>query len=155
MMLNIKNLHTYYGNLHALKGVSLQVNAGEIVALIGANGAGKSTLVNSICSLVRPQKGEIEFEGEYIQNLPAEEIVRKGIALVPEGRQIFFTLSVEANLEMGAFIHRRKSAQIRADMAQMFERFPILKERARQLAGTLSGGQQQMVAISRAPDVPS
>ncbi len=150
MMLNIKNLHTYYGNLHALKGVSLQVHAGEIVALIGANGAGKSTLVNSICSLVRPQKGEIEFEGEYIQNLPAEEIVRKGIALVPEGRQIFFTLSVEANLEMGAFIHRGKSAQIRADMAQMFERFPILKERARKLAGTLSGGQQQMVAISRA-----
>ncbi len=149
-MLKISNLHTYYGNIPALKDVSLHVNAGEIVALIGANGAGKSTLVNTICSLVRLKMGEIKFEGECIQRLPAEEIVRQGIALVPEGRQIFSTLSVEANLQMGAFIRRRKGREVREDMGRMFERFPILKERSRQLAGTLSGGQQQMLAISRA-----
>jgi branched-chain amino acid transport system ATP-binding protein len=149
-MLTVKSVHTYYGNIHALKGVSLHVRPGEMVALIGANGAGKSTLVNTICGLVKPRKGKIEFQGAEIAALPAEEIVQKGIALVPEGRQIFSTLTVEANLEMGAFIHRRKVKQIREDMTLMFERFPVLKQRRNQLAGTLSGGEQQMLAISRA-----
>jgi branched-chain amino acid transport system ATP-binding protein len=121
-----------------------------MVALIGANGAGKSTLVNSICGMVRPKKGAIELKGEAIDGLAPEEIVRRGIALVPEGRQIFSTLSVEANLEMGGFIHRGNREQLREDMARMVERFPILHQRRTQLAGTLSGGEQQMLAISRA-----
>jgi len=149
-MLTVASIHTYYANIHALKGVSLHVRAGEMVALIGANGAGKSTLVNTICGLVKPRKGKIEFEGADIEGLPAEEIVRRGIALVPEGRQIFSTLSVEANLEMGGFVHRRNGRQLREDMDLMYRRFPILKQRWRQLAGTLSGGEQQMLAISRA-----
>jgi branched-chain amino acid transport system ATP-binding protein len=149
-MLKIKSLHTYYGNIHALKGVSLHVRAGEMVALIGANGAGKTTLLNTICGLVRANKGSVEFEGTNITSLPAEEIVQKGIALVPEGRQIFSTLTVEANLQMGGFIHRRRREQLDEDMRKFLERFPILAERRRQLAGTLSGGEQQMLAISRA-----
>ncbi|MEN6485770.1 MAG: ABC transporter ATP-binding protein [Syntrophobacteraceae bacterium] len=149
-MLTVKSIHTYYGNIHALKGVSLHIRAGEMVALIGANGAGKSTLVNTICGMVKPQKGRIEFEGAPIEGLSPEEIVRRGIALVPEGRQIFSTLSVETNLEMGGFLHRRDAAGLREDMERMYERFPILKQRSRQLAGTLSGGEQQMLAISRA-----
>lgn len=149
-MLTLKSIHTYYGSIHALKGVSLHVRAGEIVTLIGANGAGKSTLVNTICGLVKPQKGSIEFLGRPIQSMAPENIVRHGIALVPEGRQIFSTLSVQANLEMGAFLHRRNSKQVREDMDQMFTRFPILRQRSQQLAGTLSGGEQQMLAISRA-----
>jgi branched-chain amino acid transport system ATP-binding protein len=149
-MLKIKSLHTYYGNIHALKGVSVHVRAGEMVALIGANGAGKTTLLNSICGLVRANKGSVEFEGANITSLPAEVIVQKGIALVPEGRQIFSTLTVEANLQMGGFIHRRHREQIDEDMRKFLERFPILAERRNQLAGTLSGGEQQMLAISRA-----
>lgn len=149
-MLTVKSVHTYYGNIHALKGVSLHVRAGEIVALIGANGAGKSTLVNTICGMVKPQKGVIEFKGAPIGGVAPEEIVRRGIALVPEGRQIFSTLSVEANLEMGGFIHRRNARQVREDMELMLERFPILRQRSHQFAGTLSGGEQQMLAISRA-----
>jgi branched-chain amino acid transport system ATP-binding protein len=149
-MLTVKSVHTYYGNIHALKGVSLHVRAGEMVALIGANGAGKSTLVNTICGLTKPRKGKIELQGAEIHGIPAEEIVQKGIALVPEGRQIFSTLTVEANLEMGAFIHRRKAKRVRDDIGLMFDRFPILKQRRNQLAGTLSGGEQQMLAISRA-----
>jgi branched-chain amino acid transport system ATP-binding protein len=149
-MLTIKSVHTYYGNIHALKGVSLHVHQGEMVALIGANGAGKSTLVNTICGMVKPQKGAITLEDAPIGGLAPEEIVKKGIALVPEGRQIFSTLSVEANLEMGGFIHRANREQVREDMAMMLRRFPILAQRSRQLAGTLSGGEQQMLAISRA-----
>lgn len=149
-MLTVKSVHTYYGNIHALKGVSLHVRSGEMVALIGANGAGKSTLVNTICGLIRPSKGKIEFHGEAIEALEPEEIVRRGIALVPEGRQIFSTLTVETNLEMGAFIHRGNPQQVREDMTHTYGRFPILKERSQQLAGTLSGGEQQMLAISRA-----
>jgi len=149
-MLTVKSVHTYYGSIHALKGVSLHVRPGEMVALIGANGAGKSTLVNPICGLLKPGKGKIEFQGEAIDGLPPEDIVRKGIALVPEGRQVFATLTVEANLEMGGFIHRRNGHQVREDMERMYGRFPILRERSRQLAGTLSGGEQQMLAISRA-----
>lgn len=149
-MLIIKSVHTYYGNIHALKGVSLHVSQGEIVALIGANGAGKSTLVSTVCGLMAPQKGLIELSGEAIQGLAPEDIVRRGIALVPEGRQIFATLSVKANLEMGAFIHRHSRRQVQEDMDRLLDRFPILRQRSTQLAGTLSGGEQQMLAISRA-----
>lgn len=149
-MLTVKSVHTHYGSIHALKGVSLHVRTGEMVALIGANGAGKSTLVNTICGLIKPSKGKIEFLGYSIGGLAPEDIVHRGIALVPEGRQIFSTLTVEANLEMGAFIHRRNGLRILEDMEQMYGRFPILRERCRQLAGTLSGGEQQMLAISRA-----
>ncbi len=149
-MLTVKSVHTYYGNIHALKGVSLHVRSGEIVTLIGANGAGKSTLVNTICGMVRPRKGSVELDGVAITALPAEEIVRKGIALVPEGRQIFSTLSVADNLVMGGFLHRRDNRQVSGDMEHMYRRFPILEQRKHQLAGTLSGGEQQMLAISRA-----
>ncbi len=149
-MLTVKSVHTYYGNIHALKGVSLHVGKGELVTLIGANGAGKSTLVNTICGLIQPRKGMIEFQGKPIQSLPPESIVPMGMALVPEGRQIFATLTVESNLQMGGYIHRRKREQIQEDMARMLDRFPILNQRRQQLAGTLSGGEQQMLAISRA-----
>lgn len=149
-MLTIKSIHTYYGNIHALKGVSLHVSRGEIVTLVGANGAGKSTLVNTVCGMVQPARGRIEFNGAPIDGLAPESIVRKGIALVPEGRQIFATMTVEANLLMGGFIHRNNPDQLREDMERLYDRFPILKQRNRQLAGTLSGGEQQMLAISRA-----
>jgi len=149
-MLNVKSVHTYYGSIHALKGVSLHVRPGETVALIGANGAGKSTLVNTICGLVKSQRGTVEFQGKAISAMSPEDIVREGIALVPEGRQIFSTLTVEANLQMGGFIHRRNGQQMLEDIELMYERFPILRQRNHQLAGTLSGGEQQMLAISRA-----
>jgi branched-chain amino acid transport system ATP-binding protein len=149
-MLIVKSIHTYYGNIHALKGVSLHVRQGEIVTLVGANGAGKSTLVNTICGMAKPARGRIELNGNQIDGLAPEQIVRKGIALVPEGRQIFSTMSVEANLLMGGFVHREDSGQLREDMERFYERFPILRQRSRQLAGTLSGGEQQMLAISRA-----
>jgi len=149
-MLNVKSVHTYYGSIHALKGVSLHVRSGETVALIGANGAGKSTLVNTICGLVKSQRGAVEFQGKAINAMSPEDIVREGIALVPEGRQIFSTLTVEANLQMGGFIHRRNGRQVGEDMERTYERFPILRQRSHQLAGTLSGGEQQMLAISRA-----
>jgi branched-chain amino acid transport system ATP-binding protein len=149
-MLTVKSVHTYYGNIHALKGVSLHVQRGEIVTLVGANGAGKSTLVNTICGMAKPSRGQIEFNGSPIEGLAPESIVRKGISLVPEGRQIFSTMSVEANLLMGGFIHRQDSGQLREDMERFYDRFPILRQRKAQLAGTLSGGEQQMLAISRA-----
>jgi branched-chain amino acid transport system ATP-binding protein len=149
-MLTVKSIHTYYGNIHALKGVSLHVRRGEIVTLVGANGAGKSTLVNTICGMARPSRGQIEFNESQIDGLAPESIVRKGIALVPEGRQIFSTMSVEANLLMGGFVHRKNSRQLQEDMERFYDRFPILRQRKGQLAGTLSGGEQQMLAISRA-----
>ena len=149
-MLRAKSVHTYYGNIHALKGVSLHVRKGEIVTLVGANGAGKSTLVNTICGMAKPSRGQIEFKGQAIGGLAPESIVRKGIALVPEGRQIFSAMTVEANLLMGGFIHRNNREQLNEDMGRLYERFPILKTRKNQLAGTLSGGEQQMLAISRA-----
>ncbi len=149
-MLTVKSVHTYYGNIHALKGVSLHVRKGEAVTLVGANGAGKSTLVNTICGIARPSRGSIEFLGRQIGGLAPENIVRQGIALAPEGRQIFSAMTVEANLLMGGFIHRKDPEQLRKDMDRLYNRFPILKARRRQLAGTLSGGEQQMLAISRA-----
>ncbi len=147
-MLEIKNLHVYYGAIHALKGIDFHLNEGEIVALIGANGAGKSTTLNSISGLQRARSGEIIFQGENLSQTPPQLIVRKGIIQVPEGRKIFAPLTVMENLEMGAFTSNDKN-QFRLDLDAVFKRFPRLKERIKQLGGTLSGGEQQMLAIAR------
>lgn len=151
-MLQIKNLHVYYDQIQALAGVTLDVHAGEIVALLGANGAGKTTLLHTISGLIQPREGSIHYEGKDITGQQAEKIVSLGIGHVPEHRQIFGTLTVKENLILGAFHHYRKTGkkQVEADIEQMYELFPILKERETQLAGTLSGGQQQMLAIARA-----
>jgi branched-chain amino acid transport system ATP-binding protein len=148
-ILRVRDLHTYYGNIHALQGVSLAVRRGEIVTLIGSNGAGKSTLLNTICGLLRPRGGEVLFNGERIERLSPHKIVAAGISQVPEGRKIFSRLTVMENLEMGAFL-RREPGWIKEDMAGLFALFPRLKERRLQVAGTLSGGEQQMLAIGRA-----
>lgn len=148
-MLQVRDLNVYYGVIHALKGVSLHVEQGEIVTLIGANGAGKTTLLRTISGLITPQSGQIEFEGQSIAKTPARAIVQKGVSQVPEGRRVFATMSVEENLEMGAFL-RKDKAGIREDLEMVYTRFPRLKERRKQLAGTLSGGEQQMLAIGRA-----
>ncbi len=148
-MLELRNIQTYYGNIQALKNVSLTINEGEIVTLIGANGAGKSTTLMSISGVTPPSHGEILFRGQPIQRLSAEAIVTLGICQVPEGRHIFPQMSVLENLEMGAFLRHDKAA-IKADIEHAFERFPILGKRRHQAGGTLSGGEQQMLAISRA-----
>ncbi len=148
-MLELRRIQTYYGNIQALKSVSLTINEGEIVTLIGANGAGKSTTLMSICGINPPRQGEILFRGQPIQDLSAEAIVTLGICQVPEGRHIFPQMSVMENLEMGAYL-RKDKAGIKADMDQAFARFPILEKRRHQAGGTLSGGEQQMLAISRA-----
>jgi branched-chain amino acid transport system ATP-binding protein len=147
-LLEISNLHVYYGAIHALKGVELHVDPEEIVTLIGANGAGKSTVLRAISGLTRPRTGTIRFAGEDITRLPADQIVRRGLCHVPEGRRVFANLSVMENLEMGAFT--RRDAEIRQDLDQVLTTFPRLRERAHQPAGTLSGGEQQMLAIGRA-----
>ena len=148
-MLEVNDIHTYYGNIHALQGVSLTVDEGEIVTLIGANGAGKSTTLNTICGTLHPRSGTILLEGEEIHTMPAHEIVGKGVSQAPEGRRVFDRLTVQENLEMGAFL-REDGDGIRQDMERAFTLFPRLKERRRQLGGTLSGGEQQMLAIGRA-----
>jgi branched-chain amino acid transport system ATP-binding protein len=148
-ILRARDLHTYYGNIHALQGASLAVCHGEIVTLIGSNGAGKSTLLNTICGLVRPREGEVLFNGEHLERLPPHKIVSAGISQVPEGRKIFSRLTVIENLEMGAYL-RKHSAGVKKDMEALFALFPRLKERCLQIAGTLSGGEQQMLAIGRA-----
>jgi branched-chain amino acid transport system ATP-binding protein len=148
-MLELKNIHTFYGNIHALKGITLVVEQGEIVTLIGANGAGKSTTLNTISGLLKPREGEIQMEGEVISGLPPHTIVARGISQAPEGRKIFSRLTVRENLEMGAFT-RQDKAGIQADMEHVFAVFPRLKERSKQVGGTLSGGEQQMLAIGRA-----
>ena len=148
-MLKIDNIHVYYGAIHALKGVSLEVKAGEIVTLIGANGAGKSTTLRTVSGLLAPKSGGISFLGENIAGMPAHEIVKHGISQVPEGRRIFAEMSVQENLELGAFTRSDKDG-IAADMEMVFTRFPRLKERIAQQAGTLSGGEQQMLAMGRA-----
>jgi branched-chain amino acid transport system ATP-binding protein len=148
-MLELRNISTYYGNIQALKNVSLTINAGEIVTLIGANGAGKSTTLMSISGVNPPRSGEILFRGTPIQQLSAEKIVNLGICQVPEGRHIFPQMSVAENLEMGAFLRRDKEG-IKADTEMVYELFPILERRRHQAGGTLSGGEQQMLAISRA-----
>lgn len=148
-MLTINAINVFYGAIHAIKGVSLEVNEGEIVTLIGANGAGKSTILRTISGLLKPKTGSIQFEGQEIAGMPAHEIVKTGISQVPEGRRIFAEMSVLENLELGAFTRKDKDG-IKADMELVFERFPRLKERIGQLAGTLSGGEQQMLAMGRA-----
>ena len=148
-MLTLKSIHSYYGSLHVLKGVSLHVRPGEIVALLGANGAGKTTTLKTISGLLKPRKGVVEFLGEDISRLGADHIVQRGIAHVPEGRRVFSSLSVTDNLELGAF-GRRDHQAVKTDFDQIQERFPILRERAKQPAGTLSGGEQQILAMARA-----
>jgi len=147
-MLKVENINVYYGAIHALKGISVEVKQGEIVTLIGANGAGKSTILRTISGLLRAKSGDVVFEGNSIASMPAEDIVRKGISQVPEGRRIFANMTVEENLEMGAYI-RTDKAGIRKDIDKVFERFSRLGERRSQIAGTLSGGEQQMLAIGR------
>ncbi|NLY45137.1 MAG: ABC transporter ATP-binding protein [Tissierella sp.] len=147
-MLNVKDLNTYYGAIHALKGVSIQVNEGEIVSLIGSNGAGKSTLVNTIAGLLKPRSGSIEFEGKSIFRMEAYNLLKEGISLSPEGREVFGSLTVEENLKLGAYIIKDPK-QINDSFEYVYELFPKLKERKGQYAGTLSGGEQQMLAIAR------
>lgn len=147
--LEVENVHTYYGNIHALKGISLTVEKGEIVTLIGANGAGKSTTLKTISGLLRPRHGSIRLEGEDLTHYPPHEIVAKGVVQVPEGRRVFARLTVTENLEMGAFTCTDPQ-KIRANLEGIFALFPKLKERRHQVAGTLSGGEQQMLAIGRA-----
>ena len=148
-MLKINDMNVYYGAIHALKGISLEINEGEIVTLIGANGAGKSTTLRTISGLLKPKTGTIEFEGKNIAGMPAQNIVKAGISQVPEGRRVFAEMTVMENLELGAFI-RKDKAGIAKDLKMVVERFPRLEERVNQQAGTLSGGEQQMLAMGRA-----
>ncbi len=148
-MLKLKNIHTYYGNIHALKGIDLEVTEGEVISLIGANGAGKSTTLMTISGIIPAKKGSVEFKGEDITHTPPDAIVKMGICQVPEGRRIFPYLSVAENLDMGAFLRNDKDEIIK-DLDYVYSLFPILAERTNQAGGTLSGGEQQMLAISRA-----
>jgi len=149
MLLDIKDVIVSYGKAQALKGISLGVDEGEVVALIGANGAGKTTLLRSISALKRIDSGEILFDGQRIDQLPGHELVKKGIGHVPEGRIVFGPMTVTDNLRMGAYLRKNKE-EVRRDIERMYEHFPILKERGRQLAESLSGGEQQMLAVARA-----
>ncbi|MEH7115813.1 ABC transporter ATP-binding protein [Neobacillus vireti] len=148
-MLKINDINVYYGNIHALKGVSLEINEGEIVTLIGANGAGKSTLLQTISGLLKPKKGEIIFNNEQVAGKVAQSIVKRGISHVPEGRRVFANMSVEENLELGAYLRKDKKG-IKEDFEKVYQLFPRLEERKKQLSGTLSGGEQQMLAMGRA-----
>ncbi|GAB4520781.1 MAG: ABC transporter ATP-binding protein [Anaerolineae bacterium] len=148
-MLEVTNIHSYYVNIHALKGVSFNVNQGEIVTLIGSNGAGKSTILRTICGLMDPREGTIKYEGKMIHGVPANQVVRLGISMVPEGRRVFAKLSVAENLELGAF-QRTDADGVRQDKEYMYTLFPRLGERRNQFAGTMSGGEQQMLAMARA-----
>jgi branched-chain amino acid transport system ATP-binding protein len=147
--LEVESIHSYYGNIHALKGITLSVEKGEIVTLIGANGAGKSTTLRTICGLMQPREGVVRFEEEDLVIYKPHEIISKGMSMVPEGRRIFARLTVAENLEMGAFT-RKKSPEIAKDLERIFSLFPRLKERRTQVGGTLSGGEQQMLATARA-----
>lgn len=148
-MLNVNNLHTYYGNIHALKGINLEVKQGEIVTLIGSNGAGKTTTLKSITGLLKPDEGTVQFKGQDITGLSADKMVSMGLSLVPEGRQVFPFMSILENLEMGAY-SRSDKAEVKANFERVYSLFPKLYERRQQMAGTLSGGEQQMLAIGRA-----
>ena len=148
-LLEVSDIHTYYGNIEALKGVSLEVEEGEVVTLIGSNGAGKSTTLRSISGLTPPREGSIRFRGEEIGETAPQDIVRRGISQSPEGRRIFSRMSVRENLELGAYL-RRDDGKVADDLERVFELFPRLQERERQKAGTMSGGEQQMLAIGRA-----
>lgn len=148
-MLKIEDLHVYYGMIHAIKGLSFEVNEGEIITLIGANGAGKTTTLHTITGLIKPHGGKIEFEGKDLVKTPAHKIVEMGMAHVPEGRRIFQNLTVYQNLKLGAYTKKNKE-ETEETLAQVYKRFPRLKERTDQIAGTLSGGEQQMLAMGRA-----
>ena len=147
-LLKVDNIHVYYGSIHAVKGVSFEVNEGEVVTLIGANGAGKSTVLNTVSGLLHPRSGSVSFEGKQGAGMPASKIVPQGMALCPEGRRIFQQMTVRENLEMGGYT--RPAGEIGASLDDVFTRFPRLKERHKQIAGTLSGGEQQMLAMGRA-----
>lgn len=149
-MLTIEGVDVYYGAIHALAGVCLTVNQGEIVTMIGANGAGKSTTIRTVSGLVRPRGGRILFEGEDITRLTPHKLVQRGICQSPEGRRVFANMSVLENLQLGAYLHRKNAAQMRSDLDRVLELFPRLKERINQSAGTMSGGEQQMLAMGRA-----
>ncbi len=146
-MLKVNDINVYYGAIHAIKGVSFEVNDGEVVTLIGANGAGKSTTLNTVCGLLHSRTGSIEFLGQNLGSIPAHKIVEKGLAHVPEGRRVFLHMTVEENLEMGAYTQARST--IAPNLERVYEQFPRLKERRRQVSGTLSGGEQQMLAMGR------
>lgn len=148
-MLKLEHIETYYGNIHALKDISLEINDGEIVTVIGANGAGKTTTLKTICGLVSAASGKIFFNGKDITNQPTENIVAAGISMVPEGRRVFPRMTVLENLQLGAYLNNSK-AEIKKDLEMVFELFPKLKSRLKQISGTLSGGEQQMLAIGRA-----
>ena len=147
-LLKVEDIHVYYGSIHAVKGVSFEVNEGEIVTLIGANGAGKSTVLNTVSGLLHPRTGSVAFEGKDLKGVPPHKVVEHGLAQVPEGRRVFLQMTVEENLEMGAFT--QPNSTIAPGLADVYERFPRLKERRGQIAGTLSGGEQQMLAMGRA-----
>ena len=152
MMLKIRNLDAGYGKLRVLKNISLHVDGGEIVTMIGANGAGKTTLLHTIIGLIRPSDGQVEFHGQDCRRMPAQKIVASGCALVPEGRQVFATMSVEENLILGGYVLQKKEnrAAVMQELEHQYDLFPVLRERRAQLAGTLSGGEQQMLAMGRA-----
>ena len=147
-LLEVNDIHTYYGNIHALKGISVEVDSGEIIALIGSNGAGKTTTLRTISGLMAPRDGNIVYDGQEISSTRADLLVMRGISMVPEGRGVFAKLTVEENLDMGAYV--RTDGDVAADLDSAFEMFPRLQERRKQFAGTLSGGEQQMLAIARA-----
>ena len=147
-LLKVEDLHVYYGSIHAIKGVSFEVHEGEIVTLIGANGAGKSTTLNTVAGLLKPRSGSVSFNGKVVSGTPASKIVPQGLALCPEGRRVFQQMTVRENLEMGGYT--RPASEIDASLEDVFTRFPRLKERHKQVAGTLSGGEQQMLAMGRA-----
>lgn len=147
-LLTVRDLNVYYGAIHAVKGVSFEVNSGEIVTLIGANGAGKSTILNTVAGLLRPASGAVTFDDRSLVGVPAHRIVSDGLALVPEGRRIFLQMTVEENLEMGAYTRPKEEA--RATLERVYDLFPRMKERRGQIAGTMSGGEQQMLAMGRA-----
>jgi|SRR5699024_6545170 len=147
-VLKVTNLHTYYGNIQALKGINLEVKEGQIVTILGANGAGKTTTMNTLIGLLKPKEGKIDFVHENVTNARPDQLIRKGMTLVPEGRAMLANMTVMENLEMGAFC--RNDNEIKQDLDKMMDLFPILKERKDQIAGTMSGGQQQMLAIARA-----
>jgi len=148
-MLKVKDVNVYYGNIHAIKGISFEVKKGEIVTLIGANGAGKTTILHTLSGILKPSEGSISYKDQDITKTPASKIVPMGIAQVPEGRRIFAKMTVQENLEMGAFIHKG-GKQMKEDSEVVYKRFPRLKERRKQIAGTMSGGEQQMLAMGRA-----
>jgi len=150
MLLKVKDIDTYYGDFEALRGVSIEVRKGELVTLLGANGAGKTTLLMTIVGLLKARAGTVEFNGQRLEHLPADARVRLGIALCPEGRKLFPQMPVYKNLHLGAYVHRRDKRGIEQTCKEVYQLFPLLRERAKQSAGTLSGGEQQMLAIGRA-----